>query len=89
MTDELELLRGVAGEHGRCLDIMADARRAKVGGDKDRHGLLIRQLRIAMEQRDALHTLWRRSYAGHATSAVPIDETPVVLPIRAAAVPAA
>lgn len=76
MIDELELLRGLAVEHGRCLDAMADARRAKMSGDTPRHAQRIRDLRLSMEQRDALHGLWRRSYA-------PTPEPePVVLPIR-------
>lgn len=73
MPTELELLKGIAEQHAKVRDTINDMRRASLSADYMRRGQLRRQLLAFQEQRDSLHELWRRSYAGKDAVATPIS----------------
>lgn len=64
MPSEVALLRGIAEEHVKVRDTMNDMRRASLSADYMRRGQLRRELMALQAQRDSLHDLWRRLYAG-------------------------
>lgn len=79
MPSEHDLLVGIAEQHAKVRDTVNDMRRASLSGNHMRRGQLQRELLALQHQRDGLHDLWRRLYAGRPTSApTPSLPTPAV-----------